>query len=109
LLIILSSNLQAIFEQFDTGHDDEAFLSAEAYGSGHINDTFRVQTNAGREQRYCILQRINTSVFGRPVELMDNIRHITDHLSMKSADRGGDPSRETLTLLPTKDTGSGRC
>ncbi len=74
------------------------FVSAEPYGSGHINDTFAVTFDqAGCRVRY-ILQRINTAIFRDPVQLMENIRRVTEHLSRKVAD-----SRSTLTLVSTHD------
>ena len=40
------------------------------YGSGHINDTYRltVHTPGGQDKRF-ILQRMNKSIFTKPVEL----------------------------------------
>lgn len=71
------------------------FVSAEPYGSGHINDTFAVvYSQAGSLIRY-ILQRINTEIFRYPASLMENIRRVTEHLHRKSAG-----SRSTLTLVP---------
>ena len=67
------------------------------YGNGHINDTYVAST-----QRY-ILQRINTSVFQDPDGLMENIVNVTEFLKKKIADAKGDPERETLTVIPTKD------
>lgn len=69
-----------------------------AYGNGHINTTFDVQT----EPR-CILQRINTDVFPRADWVMENICAVTRHLQDKIAQAGGDPKRETLTVIPTTD------
>ena len=48
------------------------------YGSGHINDTFKVETSSGR--RY-ILQRV-TDAFDKDV-LKANIIRVTDHLKSK--------------------------
>ncbi len=74
------------------------FVSAEPYGSGHINDTFAVvYSQAGSLIRY-ILQRINTEIFRYPASLMENIRRVTEHLHRKSAG-----SRSTLTLVPALD------
>jgi len=76
------------------------FVSCEPYGSGHINDTFKlVMLQSGRAVDY-ILQRVNTRVFQRPVELMENIERVTRHQRLKLA---GDPdaSRKALTLVPT--------
>lgn len=70
------------------------------YGAGHINDTFLV--SAGNNSRF-ILQRINTDVFPRPDQLMENIAGVTAHLQKEILRRGGDPRRETLRLLQTKD------
>ena len=49
------------------------------YGSGHINDTFKVETKSGT--RY-ILQRVNTDIF--PTEMLKaNILRVTEHLRKK--------------------------
>lgn len=73
-------------------------ISAEAYGSGHINDTFLVKTRNGKSY---ILQRMNRQVFGKPDELMENIQNVTAFLRKKIMEKGGDPDRETLNLVPT--------
>lgn len=53
-------------------------ISVERYGSGHINDTFKVETSSG--DRY-ILQRV-TDAF--PAEILkNNILRITGHLKAK--------------------------
>ena len=49
------------------------------YGSGHINDTFKVETRSGK--RY-ILQRVNTDIFP-PDMLKANILRVTRHLKEK--------------------------
>ena len=49
------------------------------YGSGHINDTFRVETTSG--VRY-ILQRVNTDIFP-PDALKANVLRVTSHLKSK--------------------------
>ena len=55
------------------GHFDIGAVT-ESYGNGHINDTFLVTM-----PRY-ILQRINTSIFRNPEELMENIENVTGFL-----------------------------
>ncbi|HWD91303.1 MAG TPA: aminoglycoside phosphotransferase family protein [Verrucomicrobiae bacterium] len=78
------------------------FLGAESYGSGHINDTYRVRFDqAGTTTRY-ILQRINHDVFKQPVLLMENIQRVTAHLAKKLAGRP-DVSRRVLTLIPEQE------
>ncbi len=71
--------------------------------SGHINDTVIVQTEEGGKTRRYILQRINTDIFLKPDELMENIVHVTGFLKEKILAGGGDPKRETLTVIMTKD------
>lgn len=73
------------------------------YGNGHINDTFLVRcTQDGLSRRY-VLQRMNHEIFKDPLALMQNIKNITDYMKKRIAERGGDPSRETLNLVPLKD------
>ncbi len=75
-------------------------VKAENYGCGHINDTFRVTTDGGNEY---ILQRINTTVFTNPEALMSNIVAVTEFLKKKIIAAGGDPTRETLSVILTKN------
>ena len=49
------------------------------YGSGHINDTFKVETDRGTR---FILQRVNTDIFP-PDMLKANILRVTKHLRSK--------------------------
>ncbi len=85
-------NLQEIAKKF------KLELNCEPYGNGHINDTYIIN-NAPRY----ILQRINSDVFTKPEEVMENIESVTDHLRKKIAAAGGDVCRETLTLIQTDD------
>lgn len=72
--------MKAIIEQF--GFEGE-LKECIPYGSGHINDTFRVTVEkAEKTQRY-ILQRMNKSIFTKPVELMENIVGVTSWLKKK--------------------------
>ncbi len=77
------------------------------YGNGHINDTFllRYETADHSEKKY-ILQRMNHDIFKDPPLLMENIVHVTDHLRGIICSRGGDPERETLNVLKTRDGAS---
>lgn len=66
----------------------------EPYGSGHINDTYRVVTNLGVQY---ILQRINTHVFPNVKGLMDNISAVTSYLGARA-----ESPREAMALVPTR-------
>ncbi len=70
----------------------------EPYGNGHINETYLVHA-----EQPMILQRINTSIFKNAADVMENIAGVTAHLRKKIVAAGGDPLRETLTIVPTLD------
>ncbi len=73
------------------------------YGNGHINDTFCVTCDTDYGTRRFILQGLSTAAFPHQPELMENMIGITSFLRRKVLERGGDPDRETLTLVPTAD------
>ena len=77
----------------------DKLLTAENYGNGHINDTYLLHF----ERENMILQRMNMTVFNRPVELMENIMNVTMYLQKIIKENGGDPKRETLNVILTKD------
>ena len=79
-------------------------LGATRYGQGHINDTFCVvcQPQEGDAIRY-ILQGLSSAAFPHPEELMENFIGITSFLRDKVNAEGGDPMRETLSLVNTRD------
>ena len=77
------------------------------YGSGHINDTYLLSYEIGVMGRIkVILQRMNGEVFEKPEELMENIVNVTSYLKERITENGGDPERETLNVIPTKDGSS---
>lgn len=78
--------------------------ACEPFGSGHINDTYRLTFEIGDMGDVCvILQRMNREIFKKPVELMENIVGVTSHLRKKIIKAGGDPERETLNVILAKD------
>ena len=58
-------------------------ISAQEFGSGHINSTFKVTTDQGAEY---VLQKINKYVFRDPVRLMGNASDVTDFIRKKVDD-----------------------
>ena len=80
-------------------------VSALPFGNGHINDTFLVTTHTEAGEVLYILQKINTDVFKNPDGLMKNIYGITSFLRAKIKKAGGDPDRETLTVISSKTGG----
>lgn len=73
------------------------------YGSGHINDTYRLTYETPQGTKRYILQRMSKSIFKKPVELMENVSGVTAWLRKKIIENGGDLERETLTLVKSND------
>jgi len=83
------------------------FIEAVPFGNGHIHDTYAACfTNGNSGVHRYILQRINTNVFREPLKVMENIEKVTAHLRQRILAEGGNPDRETLTLVPTIDNRS---
>lgn len=87
-----SNELSEILSKFRVETD------IKSYGNGHINDTYLCESTP----RY-ILQRINTTVFKKPEDVMENIFNVTGHIRKKILAEGKDPDRETLTVIQTHD------
>jgi hypothetical protein len=79
-----------------------AFVHAQPYGTGHINDTFAATYDqAGTVVRY-IHQRLNAHVFREPDALMENVARVLSHAATRvGTDRQS--SRRALTLVPTRE------
>ena len=82
------------------------FISCEPYGSGLINRTYVAVYNEGGKRVRYIVQRINTNLFKNVDGLMNNIKIVTEFNRAEIVKRGGDPNRESLTLVPTKSGGT---
>lgn len=96
----MGSRLEQILFNFQL---EGELLGIRPYGSGHINTTYLVQSQKeeGGPKNF-ILQNINRHVFKEPEKVMANIERITAFLKQKITQEGGDPERETLTLVSTK-------
>ena len=70
-------------------------LHCKNFGNGQINYTFLITTDTGKKY---ILQRINTHVFKKPVELMRNVIAVTEHIRNKS-----DDPNNSLHFIQTDD------
>jgi Ser/Thr protein kinase RdoA (MazF antagonist) len=96
----MNYDLKDIFEYFVA---EGTFLKGEPYGSGHIHDTFRIETLEQDKDDY-ILQRLNNKIFKNIPELQHNIERVTVHLRNKlNSIPGSDIKRECLTLIPSKE------
>ena len=68
-------------------------VSCLNFGHGHINSTFKVTTDTGREY---ILQKINKYVFKDPVKVMSNASAVTNYIRERVED-----TRMVLHFIPT--------
>ena len=95
-----NKTLHDVIGRFDL---PEGEYTVTPYGNGHINVTYCVVKNPGKNQKRFILQRVNRYVFKEPVKLIKNVEQVTEYLRNVIANEGGDPYRETLTLVPAKN------
>ena len=80
------------------------FVGAASYGSGHINDTFKLTFNMAGAPVHYLLQRINHNIFKDPLAVMDNIVRVTNHVRAKLTAEGlADVTRNSLCVVFTRD------
>lgn len=104
-MMYFDSSAPAVMREVLEAYDlPKTLLGAVRYGQGHINDTYCVlcQPQEGDCVRF-ILQGLSTAAFPHPEELMENMIGITSYLREKIAANGGDVTRETLSLVKTRD------
>ena len=79
-------------------------VSVQPYGEGNINRTYCLEcrTEEGKAVRF-VLQGLSREAFPHPDEVMKNFVGITSFLREKILAAGGDPERETLSLVRTRD------
>ena len=81
-------------------------VSCERYGEGHINATYLAVMEKGGVKTDYILQKINNTAFPNVKGLMNNIKLVTEFNRAKIRENGGNPDRESLSLIYTKSGGS---
>lgn len=75
----------------------------KSYGTGHINDTYRLKNLVTEEYDY-LLQKINHQVFKNVPKLIENMCRVIAHLKMQMMNSGeGNPDKEVMTLVATKE------
>jgi len=94
---MILDQLKYVFSQFI---DSTKFHSYQELASGHINDTYLVETE---EQTYFVLQKINHGVFKDVPGLINNKVGVSNHLQKKLAHLSeSERSRKVLSFIPTK-------
>lgn len=82
---------------------DGEIIDSVPFGSGHINDTFKITTNSPLNNLY-LLQRINHHIFQNVEGLMNNIECVCNHLKKKLAHLGeNEVLKRTMTIVQTLD------
>lgn len=99
-------DFKPIFSQFAIAGE---LAACERYGEGHINDTFRLTVNERGKSVHYILQRINHRLFTDVAKLMHNIELVTAFCRASVEKRGGDPLRECLNIVRTRDGAAFYC
>jgi len=103
-LIMENNGIKEVLGQFQVYGD---FVSAELFGSGHINDTYAASCCQGGAIVRYVLQRVNADIFPDMPELMENIVRVTEHIGQKLLSQGcEDISRRVLTVIRTNDDNS---
>ena len=82
---------------------DGKLNSCERYGEGHINETYLAEVEKDGVKTNFILQKINNKLFKNVPALMENIRSVTEFNRAKIIEKGGNPDRESLSIVYTKD------
>lgn len=77
------------------------YLRYELINSGHINMTYRVYFFRDGEEKDYILQKVNTFVFKKPVEVMENISSVTEFIRRKIKQKQATAKRNVLHYSST--------
>lgn len=93
----MDSILYKIVPNFSIGG---LYTHGYSYGTGEVNKTYCVFFQNSTYDRY-LIQKINTTVFGDPSNIMENIYSITTHLQYIAKEEGTDPINKTLNIIPT--------
>ncbi|MCF8247931.1 MAG: aminoglycoside phosphotransferase family protein [Saprospiraceae bacterium] len=87
--------MQSIIQQF---FDYQQLISLSPFGTGHINDTYRLEIVEAGKPHTWLLQRLNHNVFRQPEAVMQNIHLVAEHLAAQPY---------LLKILAPKPTRSG--
>jgi len=99
--IVHKHDLATIFRHFDTRAD---YVSGAPFGTGHINDTYRIVASQGGHKVLFTLQHVNTRIFKDGPALMSNITRISRHaVARLRAEGATDASRRALQVIPAID------
>lgn len=92
--------IEAICRRFQL---EGEYRGAEIVTCGHINSTYKVRFFRDGEEKPYILQKVNTYVFKNPVQVMENILSVTEHIRRKIKSTGVTAKRLVLHYQTTED------
>ena len=75
----------------------------QPFGTGHINDTYKVRMASNGTSVSYILQRINHAVFQDPAALMDNVIRVTEHICRRIGQDNPALADRQLRVIRTRD------
>ena len=75
----------------------------EQIKTGHINQTYCVTYFRDNEEKKYIIQKVNTYVFKKPEEVMENIGRVTEHIRAKVKEQEDTAKRNVLHFLHTPE------
>lgn len=94
------TKLRQVISQFAI---EGSLTSLKANKEGHINDTFiSTFVDNGNIRKYTH-QRINAYVFKKPLEVMENISAVTEHIRSKLVGKFDDMDQRCLRVVKTRD------
>jgi len=96
----MEHDIQGIVKHFKIAG---SLLNAEIFGSGIINDTYNLTFNVEGSARRYIFQRINHRVFKNPMEVMENISRITEHIRNKMRNQEPTLALRQLVVVETEN------
>lgn len=97
MLVLTIEDVKKITDNFNFADE---IVAINRFGSGHINDTFKLTTGNKTKSSF-LLQKINHHIFENVAGLMNNIALVTKHLKSIFESNCLDSKKHTLTIIPT--------
>ncbi|MFO7853223.1 MAG: phosphotransferase enzyme family protein [Bacteroidota bacterium] len=93
------NELENVFSRFNA---EGTYLDGYTFGTGHIHDTYKIETETG--YRDYLLQKLNNNIFQDIPALQENIYRVTSHIRSKLVKEGEeDIERKCLTVIKSRD------
>ncbi len=99
---MMMDKIKQIAEQFQI---EGTLVEAKPFGTGHINETYKLSYDCSGTKFSAVLQRINHYVFKDPPAMMENIARVTTHIRNKLIATGVDDiDRRVLAVINTAES-----